>query len=468
LDRPRSEIVFASLAKTAAEDQLIASEEFAAGVAANYKAWSRVPMVAAPGTFQIVSLDRLRPDSVATPGTSTPRVVAPGTSQIVLLDRPLVSPRDIVATSGTSTPRVVAPGTSQIVSLGEPPSEIVAAPGTSQIVLERPCSPGNSPPGTVARQHLSGKSHARDSPQVSSGGKRSRLSTDRQPKDHLYRDALTRRQKFKLLKEKTEQQKENSLEEGKRDALLKQRERQRYYRFRDTRTHEEREEAMLRRREDHKRSNELRKRREEYEEYLECTFQPRIFTKSEERRKSAAERSSSCGAVIGQPSWQDSPRRESPRSQRTSRSGESPSATAALKKFLRQQQALVRKFAEIERETELAGSLHQEQRDVDVDLYRQNLEVVHALDRLDMQVLELPQAHLDIVTSMGYRLGLGEKGRRGVATPCEATHGWSSQGDSQRWVVESPRNNLREIIGDSEAVLTFRTQRHRGEVSVTL
>merc|ERR1719506_3509283 len=46
LDRPRSEIVFASLAKTAAEDQLIASEEFAAGVAANYKAWSRVPMVA--------------------------------------------------------------------------------------------------------------------------------------------------------------------------------------------------------------------------------------------------------------------------------------------------------------------------------------------------------------------------------------------------------------------------------------
>merc|ERR1719506_2828355 len=78
LDRPRSEIVFASLAKTAAEDQLIASEEFAAGVAANYKAWSRVPMVAAPGTLQIVSLDRPpaspRSDIVATSGRSTPRV----------------------------------------------------------------------------------------------------------------------------------------------------------------------------------------------------------------------------------------------------------------------------------------------------------------------------------------------------------------------------------------------------------
>jgi len=241
------------------------------------------------------------------------------------------------------------------------------------------------------------------------------------------------------LKDEAEQAKRNSLEECKRDALLKQRERQRFYRFRDTRTHEEREEALIKRREERSRSSIQEQKRQEQLQYLECTFQPKMFTRPQDRstgHERPQSRSSSCGAVVNQ----------APQDSRTAGQTllESPRGHK-LQKLLTQQQTLIRKFADIDAEIELVrtsrkdGRYSQAQaeqhRDMDVRLYKRNLEVVHSLDKLDMQVLELPQAQLDILLAMGYRLELGEKGRRGLTSPREA---------SRKALAETPRNNLRE------------------------
>lgn len=257
--------------------------------------------------------------------------------------------------------------------------------------------------------------------------------------NRLYEDALVRRQRQKDLEDEAEQSKQSSLEECKRDALLKQRERQRFYRFRDTRTHEEREVALLKRREETTKSNTLKQQRKEELEYLrECTFQPKFFTRSQDGvRGPGQERSSSCGAVV----------RQAPQDRRSvSQTMQETTSGSNLEQLIVQQQALIRKFAEIEAETELVRTTRKDVRyaqadqlrETDLRLYKRNLEVVHSLDRLDMQVLELPQAQLDILLAKGYRLGLGEKGRRGLASPRESL---------RKSFAETPRNNLREEYG---------------------
>lgn len=261
--------------------------------------------------------------------------------------------------------------------------------------------------------------------------------------DRLYEDALARRQRQRELKDEADRHQRDTLEECKRDALLRQRERQRTYRFRDTRTHEEREEALLKRREERTRALRLEQQRLEQSEYQACTFQPKLYTRREdgvERMRSTGhqiERSSSCSFVGTQDGSRA--RQESPRD-------------AKLQKFLEKQQVLIRKLAEVDADTEIARHSRKDRmayasvggkaphadfdaRELEVRLYKRHLDVVHSLERLDTQILELPQAELERLLSIGYRIGLAEGARRGLQSPREA---------SLKALAETPRNNLRE------------------------
>lgn len=261
--------------------------------------------------------------------------------------------------------------------------------------------------------------------------------------DRLYEDALARRRRQQELKDEADQNKRNNLEEGKRDAMLRQRERQRYYHFRDTATRGEREAAVLSRREKRTMSYMDEQRQKQELEKVECTFKPRFYTRPQEGARSPGrERVSSCERVATE---QD--RRSDNfmnQTQPMQQEEDSPCAMG-LQQMLTHQQKLIQMFAEIDTETDLVRGVrkggHQQQaeqlRETDVRLYKRNLDVVHSCDRLDMEVLELNQAQLDALLAMGYRLGLGEKGRRGLSSPREA---------SRRALEETPRNNLRERL----------------------
>jgi len=276
---------------------------------------------------------------------------------------------------------------------------------------------------------------------VGSAGEESPRNRKSARSQRLYQDAVDRRQRQQVLKDEAERVKRNSLEEFKRDTLLKQRERQRFYRFRDTRTHEEREEALLKRRQERTEMQAEQKRDEEEREYSRCTFQPKSFTK--DKKASGGARSSSCGATVSQASKEN---RERGQKQLDSPRKAPASPSTRLRKLLRQQQSLIVKFSEIDADMETLRSKHKDgrmsqadQRQMDVELYKRNLEIVHAMDRLDMEALELPQAQLDSLLTMGYRLGIGEKGRRGITSPRQS---------SRQSLVDTPRNNLRCSVGE--------------------
>jgi hypothetical protein len=255
------------------------------------------------------------------------------------------------------------------------------------------------------------------------------------------------------MKAEVERQRRDDLEETKRDALLKQRERQRYYRLRDTRTHEEREEALLKRREEKRTKLQREINRKEELKYMECTFQPRIFTKPEESPRRACskgshqvERSSSCGALA----------RSSLRDQLEDSPPDSPGGSK-LAKLLEKQFTLLRKLGDIDADAQqsrqrkegrfvqtatgvsLVKPSEEELRDADMHIYRRQLEAVHALERLDMEILELPKDQLDSLLVMGFRLGLGEGVRQGIQSPRET---------QRKSLVETPRNNIRVIRSD--------------------
>jgi len=269
----------------------------------------------------------------------------------------------------------------------------------------------------------------------------------------LYEDAVARRQRQKETKDEADKMERDTLEECKRDALLQQRARQRFYRLRDTRTHEEREDAMLKRREDRRSVLQLERQRQEQQQYSECTFQPKIFTKKEDReavgrgRRSTGARqvvrASSCDAVIDRTSMlQDYYYTPAP--------AQSPGASkldiaggTKLQILLDKQLGLIRKLTKIDEEAQMARQCRAqaampmtevEIRDAEVQFYKQQLDVVHSLERLDMDILELPKVQLDALLAKGFRLGLGEGARQGLKSPREA---------SRRAFAESPRNNLR-------------------------
>lgn len=254
----------------------------------------------------------------------------------------------------------------------------------------------------------------------------------------LYADALARRQRQQEKKDESERAKKNNLEECKRQAWLEQRDRQRFYRFRDHRTHQEREDACLRRREERvKHAGEDRQRMEEME-LDECTFHPKLLSRTQDARRKAPQRSASCSTLLGQ-----SPQDNSFENQMQSPRG------AKLQKILVQHQTLIYGLNDIAAETELGRTSRTalptaDHTEADKLLYKQNLEVVHALERLDMQVLDLQEAEFNLLLARGYRLGLGEKGRRGLTSPREAQR--------QAAAESSPRNNLRQACGSSFGV----------------
>jgi len=245
----------------------------------------------------------------------------------------------------------------------------------------------------------------------------------------LYADALARRQRQREAKDASERAKRNNLEECKRQALLEQRDRQRFYHFRDNRTHQEREDACMRRKEERSKFVGQDRQRLEEMELEECTFHPKLLARAQDVRRRSPQRSASCSELLGQSSPDKSfeNQMQSPRG-------------AKLQKILVQHQTLIHGLSDIAAETELTrtsrtGYPPADHTEADKLLYKQNLEVVHALERLDMQVLDLPEAEFNLLLARGYRLGLGEKGRRGLTSPREAQR--------QAAAESSPRNNLR-------------------------
>jgi ribosomal protein L34 len=282
----------------------------------------------------------------------------------------------------------------------------------------------------------------------------------------LYEDAVARRQRLSDKKDEAAKHERDELEECRREALLQQRARQRFYNMRDTRTHIERENDMLKKREERRNVLRLEKQRQEQLQYSECTFQPKIYTKREDRegycfrRKStggrSVVRSSSCDAVIDRtPMLQDDHYVPAPAQSlvRLDAAG-----GTKLQILLDKQLGLIRKLTNIDEEAQMARQSRAqaatpmseiEIREAEVQFYKKQLDVVHSLERLDMDILELPKVQLDALLAKGFRLGLGEGARQGLKSPREA---------SRRAFAESPRNNLRimrssDIVRAGEGVL---------------
>lgn len=353
------------------------------------------------------------------------------------------SPPGAVSSSFAPPPRLgAADGTVNLVQ---------AVPGAAELLrvlqYQSRGSGSGSPRGATGRS-----SPGRSSPRK---GEDSLSAPKGKPRySRLYEDALARRQRLQEKKDAKEKAVLREEEASKQNAWIKQRQRQSCYRFKDNRTHEEREEALLKRREDRSKARCLEKMQLEAQQFDECTFHPRLLGRGQDGRYSGAilphERASSCSGVAGYAlqdgSFHESPRDsqflESPRGSRFNDSMESPGGVTSIQRHLWEHQALVASLNDIAAETELACSARsaQVQGEHDLRLYKQNLEVVHALECLDMQVLELPQAHFNLLLMKGYRLGLGEKGRRGLTSANSAVD------VTQNDFAESPRNNLRQDV----------------------
>lgn len=269
----------------------------------------------------------------------------------------------------------------------------------------------------------------------------------------LYEDAVARRQRHQEMKEEADKMERDTLEQGRTDAMLTLRARQRFYRLRDTRTHQEREEAILKKREDTRNTLLLERQRQEKEKYSECTFQPKIFTKKDDRdfmgrarRSTGVVRSSSCDAVFDRvPPRQEYYSAPPVQVQTFGTSKLDIAGGTKLQILLDKQLGLIRKLTKIDEEAQIARQSRAQAaipmtevaiRDAEVQFYKQQLDVVHSLERLDMDILELPKVQLDALLAKGFRLGLGEGARQGLKSPREA---------SRRAFAESPRNNLRVI-----------------------
>lgn len=328
----------------------------------------------------------------------------------------------------------------------------LAAPRTSRVEANVGMSPRGYPEqyALMTADDVSGLGQASALATLSTDSPRRRKKSARAQR--LYDDAVARRQRLREMKDEAEKAEIDGLEECKRDALLQQRARQRFYRFRDTRTHIEREEAILKKREDRRREVLRERKLHEQEQYAECTFQPKIFTKKEDReavgrgRRITAGthqviRSSSCDTFDRTPMLQDyylhTPAPvQSPGASKLDSTGGTKNQI-----LLDKQLGLIRKLAKIDEEAQMArrsraqaGLTEDEIRDAEVRYYKQQLDVVHSLERLDMDILELPKVQLDALLAKGFRLGLGEGARQGLKSPREA---------ARRAAAETPRNNLR-------------------------
>lgn len=268
----------------------------------------------------------------------------------------------------------------------------------------------------------------------------------------LYADALARRERHLERADLAERQRQ-TLEEDDPERLLQLR-RWRAH-LHDSRTHEEREEALLRRRQERHRAGEKAQLAREQEELMECTFTPAIL--------------SSMGAGRSSPSRMRSNSPASSSLQTRSATGSSANSAVGekLQRLLEKQLMHVRQLGEldVEQKTQrsflgagvgsggcpdvesghdgwdaapsatagtgqsvevddnmydsprdnipqtLASAPHAEQ-EAAVKLYRGQLALIHALERLDLQALDLAKDELDTIGNLGFRLGLADNVRR--------------------------------------------------------
>jgi len=305
---------------------------------------------------------------------------------------------------------------------------------------------------------------------------------------NLYADALARRERQRERRDTVERSEHIAIEEGQRDSLLQLREWQRTYRLQDTRTHEEREEALLRRRRQRQRETFAAQAERELTGLEECTFQPTVFRSKQGTVGSDLQRSSSCGASTGLLAGSASSVRQ-----------RAFVANEKLQIMLKKQLSLVRQLTELEedrrtqqklmdarcvevlgvanpqnawqaagaaqargvangcrrpcqssetagagagekcawesprdflqRSARLALELQEEQQAAELRLYRRQLTIVHALERLDVQALSLSKEELEgMVHHMGFRLGLAASVRPTLELHMPASEGAADTG----------------------------------------
>lgn len=347
----------------------------------------------------------------------------------------------------------------------------------------------------------------------------------------LYADAAARREKLREKQLDARKKDAEALEDTRRESWLKLRERQRTYRLQDTRSHEEREEDVLRRRSARARMNDMEKLAREQDELVDCTFKPKLVTDWQSKKggsqcppsygmqgcvaggtgaapgegsSPSAASSQGCGGLGRSASWAGGTPLGSGCSQKTPRAAPPLRLQALLEKQLGltqkiteleadcrvQQQMLEAKRADLAnrhgRGEAMGGwrpgqgglvpdsggsgsadvdspawasdvavcsgvafgqtgsgsprdgllqwspaqssvapeqpSLAQsvvvpEQQAAEVRLYRRRLGLVHALERLDVQVLDLPAHDVETLLNLGFRLGLAETVRQMAPAP---------------------------------------------------
>eukprot|EP00931_Biecheleriopsis_adriatica_P040811 TRINITY_DN23373_c0_g1_i4.p1 TRINITY_DN23373_c0_g1~~TRINITY_DN23373_c0_g1_i4.p1 ORF type:complete len:822 (-),score=149.16 TRINITY_DN23373_c0_g1_i4:31-2496(-) len=313
---------------------------------------------------------------------------------------------------------------------------------------------GDAPGSSITASHTSSVSRTTSQP--------------RSPRrfDDLYVDAFARRER--------QQERAASVARLQQDvgelenlALLRIKERQASYRGRqDPRSHSEREQDLLKRRMSWSQTFQTQQALREQQEMRECTFRPETGSSKASSSRSSAKgmtrslsRSHVTGSNTNGAMADGRGRRTPPNSSRRPSAAPSPrDSDEDLWKLQEKQISVLRQLGEIcasmspETSAGQSGSGscrgagvpegcdsprdHLGRRPLgapggfvalaaegpeklanELRLYRQQLTQVHALERLDMQALELPHERLKILLSTGFKLGLAEGLRRKLRRP---------------------------------------------------
>ncbi|CAE7252426.1 unnamed protein product [Symbiodinium sp. CCMP2456] len=307
-----------------------------------------------------------------------------------------------------------------------PTSDVATAP------LWDPVSTVCAPPGQLSNSQdvLPCAASSRSSP-FCIQGKMTNLPSCRSPSrprspkhDELYEDAAARRERHQdRLGEQMRRQQRNEAEEQMRWQLEKERWQASYKGPQDLRSHLERELELLQKRRSRQHEFQVEQLAREKEEMQECTFWPntsRSKLSYEAIRSGSRSRNSING--INASSSSVSMRTESRRGGSRSSSRGSPDERIEELLALHEKQVLVLSrlsqicmgqggnSARCTANSSLSGL-------EEVKLYIQQLRQVHELERLDMQVLELPKRRQQTLTGLGYKFGLAKDLRSKLPSP---------------------------------------------------
>lgn len=304
----------------------------------------------------------------------------------------------------------------------------------------------------------------------------------------LYGDALARRERQQARTASQLRQRKASEEQQQLQLQLQKVERQASYKGRqDLRTHEERELDMVRRRQTWTQAHQTQQALREQHEMRECTFQPEIRSQSRDRASSSVQgaastvSSSTCSsAATGRPSATASRAESRARNGAARRAGSESHSPRRdqmmeLRKLQEKQMAVLRQLGEIcasggggaaeppgsggdpcdsprdhlrMRSSQGAAKAPDgpEKLATELHLYRLQLAQVHALERLDMQALELPPKRLQMLLTTGFRLGLAEGLRRKLKRPPNGAGVGSPEGAAAALPLHLPQE---KIAGES-------------------